>query len=87
MLSTTEIRQTIESGFAPLSCRCELTSNGALTVEIFEVDTGRVQLFVTGIALADVKTSRQIMQVITELRGELALARLGNGQNTQAGQN
>ena len=87
MLSTTEIRQIIESGFAPLACRCELTSNDALTVEIHEVNTGRVELFVTGIALADLQTSRQVMRMIAELRTELALARLANEQRVQAGQN
>lgn len=85
MLSTTKIRQTIESGFAPLSCRCELTSNGALTVEIYDAGSGRVHLFVTGIALADVQTSRQIAQVIAELRAEVALTRLSGGQGSQAG--
>lgn len=76
MLSNTEIRRIIESGFAPFSCRCELTSNGAITVEIHDAASGRVELFVTGIALADLTTSREIARVIAELRAELALARL-----------
>jgi hypothetical protein len=53
-----------------------LTSNGAITVEIYEPLSGRVELFVTGIALSDVQTSRAIAQVIAELRSELMIARL-----------
>lgn len=76
LLSNTEIRHIIESGFAPLSCRCELTSNEALTVEIYEADTGKVELFVTGIALSDVQTSRAVARLICELRSEVAFTRL-----------
>lgn len=76
MLSNTEIRHIIESGFTPLSCRCELTSNDALTVEIYEAESGEVELFVTGIALSDVQTSRAVSLLICELRSELTLTRL-----------
>ena len=76
MLSSTEIRHTIESGFSPLSCRCELTNNGALTVKIYEAESGRVELFVTGIALSEVQTSRDIARLVAELRTELTYARL-----------
>jgi hypothetical protein len=58
-----------------------LTSNGAITVEIYEPLSGRVELFVTGIALSDVQTSRAIAQVIGELRAELMIAQLqGSGK-------
>ena len=83
MLSTTEIRQIIEAGFTPLSCRCELTSNGALTVEIYDADSGQVHLFVTGIALTDVQTSRQIAQVVGELRTEVELAQFHGTRDRQ----
>jgi hypothetical protein len=60
-----------------------LTSNGALTVEIYDAGTGQVHLFVTGIALTAVKTSRQIARVIGELRTEVEFARFDGIQDRQ----
>lgn len=85
MLSNIQIRRIIETGFTPLSCKCEFTANGALTVEIYDARSGRTELFVTGIAIADVRTSRDIAQVIGELRTELAIARLNSSSQMSGG--
>jgi Protein of unknown function (DUF1652) len=71
MLSTLELRHNIESGFLPLSCKCELNGDGSLQIQIFDKKTGRVDLLVTGVSASQLKGSREISQLIAELRAEL----------------
>lgn len=71
MLSTLELRHIIESGFLPFSCKCELNGDGSLQIQIFDKKTGRVDLLVTGISTSQLYGSREISQLIAELRAEL----------------
>lgn len=71
MLSTLELRHLIESAFLPLSCNCRINPDGFLSVQIFDRDSGRVDLFVTGICMAGMVSSRAICTLVSELRVEL----------------
>ncbi|MBI6853973.1 DUF1652 domain-containing protein [Pseudomonas cichorii] len=76
-LSTLELRNIIEVAFLPLSCTCTVVpglspARTTLSVQITDPSTGRVELSVTGISLERLKTSRDISDLVAELRDEHA---------------
>jgi hypothetical protein len=71
MISTLELRHLIESAFLPLSCNCRINPDGFLSVQIFDPESGRVDLFVTGISIAGLLSSHAICNLVSELRVEL----------------
>jgi hypothetical protein len=70
-----ELRQAIESGFLPLQCQCEVGPDGALIITITHAKSGDVELCVTGVSAAALRSSRQVVSLISELRAELELTR------------
>lgn len=72
MISIFELRHIIEGGFLPLSCSCTVNPDGALMIKVFEPESGRVELLVTGISTANLGSNRAIDNLIGELRGEMA---------------
>jgi hypothetical protein len=71
-LSTLELRGIIERAFLPLRCTCTVASDYSMTVQIADPQSDRVDLFVTGISLDRLNTSRDICELVAELRYELA---------------
>lgn len=71
MLSVLELRHIIESGFHPLSCTCTISSDGSLTIKVYERATGRVDLLVTGASASNPTSSRALANLIGELRSEI----------------
>lgn len=76
-LSTLELRNIVEVAFLPLSCTCTVVpglspDRSTMTVQIVDPSSGRVELLVTGIALDRLKTSRDISELVAELRDERA---------------
>lgn len=72
MISTLDIRRTIESGFQPLSCKCSVNPDGSLMIKVFESTTGRVDLLDTAVTTRQLTSSRAIANLIGELRAEMA---------------
>lgn len=70
-LSDLELRSIIESAFLPLRCNCTVSALKTMTVEVVDPATEHVELFVSGIALDRLDTSRSICDLITHLRSEL----------------
>ena len=71
MISTLELRHIIESGFQPLACTCSVNPDGSLMIKVIDPNSGRVDLLVTGVATADLTSSRAISSLIGELRSEM----------------
>ncbi|MDB6144229.1 MAG: Protein of uncharacterized function [Pseudomonas sp.] len=71
-LSTLELRGIIERAFLPLRCTCTVAPDYSLTVQIADPQSDRVDLFVTGISLDRLNTSRDICDLVAELRYDLA---------------
>ncbi|AZC27298.1 MULTISPECIES: DUF1652 domain-containing protein [Pseudomonas] len=71
MISTLELRRIVETSFLPLHCQCTVGHDGAMTVRICDPSSGRVDLFVTGIATRDLTSARAIGELIAELRYDL----------------
>ena len=71
MISILELRNIIELGFLPLRCQCTVSHDSSLTVKVFDLETGRVDLLVTGISTLSLTSARAISNLVGELRAEL----------------
>lgn len=71
MISILELRNIIELGFLPLRCQCTVSHDSSLTVKVFDSETGRVDLLVTGISTVSLISARAISNLVGELRTEL----------------
>jgi hypothetical protein len=70
-MSLLELRHTIESCFLPLQCRCIVSSDRELTVEVLEPDTG-ANVIVGGVSIESLNSSRAIATLVAEVRAELS---------------
>lgn len=77
MISHLELRQIIESAFAPLQCQCTIGADGLMTVKVAGAQTERVYLLATGINTAPLVNVRAISNLIAELRIEMRANRDG----------
>ncbi|POA17627.1 hypothetical protein C1886_20950 [Pseudomonas sp. FW300-N1A1] len=75
MLSLSELRHILESGFHPLSCTCTANSDGALKITVFEPRSGRIELLLTGVSTARLTSVRDVSNFVGELRTELRAGR------------
>lgn len=71
-LSTLELRSIVEGAFLPMRCTCTVAPDHSMTVQIVDPASSRVDLLVTGISLDRIKSSRDISNLVAELRDELA---------------
>ncbi|MGV6394786.1 DUF1652 domain-containing protein [Pseudomonas caspiana] len=74
-LSTLELRSIVEGAFLPLRCTCSVAPDSSMTVQITDPDSERVELFVTGISMERLNTTREISELVAELRYDLAHTR------------
>lgn len=65
------IKAIFSTAFAPLSCECEVMHDGSLTIKIFDLESGRVDLIVAGVQLCNTFSARQVSDLVSELRAEL----------------
>jgi hypothetical protein len=70
-LSALEMRGIVERAFEPLSCVCETSFGHCFSVRIEDPHTGKVHLTVEGISEDRFSSSREISNLIAELRTEL----------------
>jgi hypothetical protein len=89
-LSTLELRSIVEGAFLPLRCTCSVTQDSvsqdeSLTVQINDPGSKHVELLVTGISLSRLNTSRDISELVAELRHDLANIRPQHGRMRAAG--
>ena len=71
MFTLSQLRNCIEEGLAPLTCEFTLCRDASLTLKVFDADTGRVDLVVTGISVNKLKTPEDVATMVEELRYEL----------------
>lgn len=76
VMSLLELRHIIESGLLPLKCRCTADANGDLTIELMDEYAG-TNLVTGGIPIASLQTSRDIANLIAQLRYEIASSASG----------
>ncbi|AKA25083.1 DUF1652 domain-containing protein [Pseudomonas chlororaphis] len=71
MIAQAQLRRLIEQGFAPLACAFSTGADSTLTLRVYEPQSGRVDLVVTGINLRRLETEADVQAMIEELRYEL----------------
>ncbi|OLF54657.1 DUF1652 domain-containing protein [Pseudomonas chlororaphis] len=71
MISQAQLRRYIEQGFAPLACAFSTGADATLTLRVFEPESGRVDLVVTGINPRVLETEADVLAMIEELLYEL----------------
>ncbi|MBT2370560.1 DUF1652 domain-containing protein [Pseudomonas fluorescens] len=71
MFSLSQLRNCIEEALLPLTCEFTLCRDASLTLKVFDAETGRVDLVVTGISVNKLRTSQDVETMVEELRYEL----------------
>ncbi|KAB0549871.1 DUF1652 domain-containing protein [Pseudomonas argentinensis] len=77
MMSVLEQRHIVECAFLPLVCSCSIDGSESVTIQIRDPVTAQVYLNVSGISRADLSTSRQISQLVMQLRQDLHMLNSG----------
>lgn len=77
MFTLAQLRNCIEEGLSPLTCEFTLCRDASLTLKVFDADTGRVDLVVTGISTNRVQTPHEVEKMVEELRYELQSNNVG----------
>lgn len=75
MISSLELRHIIECGFLPLSCTCTVNPDGSLMIKVFDPSSDRVELLVTAVSSKNLTSSREIENLIAELRSDIAVCK------------
>lgn len=71
MIYVAQLRMQLERSFSPLACDCSVTGDQSLTVKLYHPVSGQVDLVVSGLNAATLKTSEAVMALVEELRYEL----------------
>ena len=71
MIYLTQLRTQLEQSFSPLACDCALTGDNSLTVKLYHPVSGQVDLVVSGLNIANLRTPEAVVALIEELRYEL----------------
>jgi len=71
-LSALELRNIVESSFLPKRCQCTLSPDLSMTVKVYaDGKTDQLDLLVTGINAKRLNGSREINDLIAELRSDM----------------
>ncbi|KOY03191.1 DUF1652 domain-containing protein [Pseudomonas nunensis] len=71
MIYLAQLRAQLERSFSPLACECTLTGDNSLTVKLYHPASGQVDLVVSGLSVANLRTPEAVVALIEELRYEL----------------
>ncbi|VVN78353.1 DUF1652 domain-containing protein [Pseudomonas fluorescens] len=71
MIQLTQLRAQLERSFSPLACECTMSGDNSLTVKLYHPVSGQVDLVVSGLNAATLRTPEAVGALIEELRYEL----------------
>ena len=77
MFTLSQLRNCIEEGLSPLTCEFTLCRVASLTLKVYDLDPGRVDLVVTGISTNRLQTPQEVEKMVEELRYELQSNTMG----------
>ncbi|MDF2399190.1 MULTISPECIES: DUF1652 domain-containing protein [Pseudomonas] len=77
VLTQAQWRACIEQRLAPLACSFSHAGDGTLTLRVFEPDSGRVDLVVSGLRIKSLQSEADVLRLIDELLYELDSNSLG----------
>ncbi|MDD1147489.1 DUF1652 domain-containing protein [Pseudomonas sp. TNT2022 ID357] len=78
VLTQAQWRACIEQRLAPLACSFSHAGDGTLTLRVFEPDSGRVDLVVSGLRIKSLRSEADVLRLIDELFYELDSNSLGH---------
>jgi hypothetical protein len=71
VISSLELRHIVETAFLPMRCVCTIAPDGSMTVQIFDQNTNREEITVTGIDVSGLVSARAIAALVMELKEDL----------------
>ncbi|MGZ7456427.1 DUF1652 domain-containing protein [Pseudomonas sp. Ma2-10] len=71
MTYVAQLRMELERSFSPLACECNVTGDHSLTMKLYHPVSGQVDLVVSGLSVANLRTPEAVAALIEELRYEL----------------
>ena len=85
MYSKPDLQRILETVFSPSRCECVMAANDTFSVKLLNPESGDLQLYVTGMPLSELSTSRSIARLVLSLKEqrdlmgqmELSMKRLG----------
>ena len=77
MFTLAQLRNCIEEALLPLTCEFTLCRDSSLTLKVFDAQSGRVDLVVTGISTNRLQTPQEVEKMVEELRYELQSNNMG----------
>lgn len=85
MHSKLDIQRVLETAFLPSRCECVIGANDSFSVKLINPKSGDIELYVAGMPLSELSTSRSIARLVLSLKeqrdlmGKMALSmkRLG----------
>ena len=78
MFSLSQLRNCIEEALSPLTCEFTLCRDASLTLKVFDAQTGRVDLVVTGISVNKLQSAHAVEKMVEELLYELQSNTMGH---------
>lgn len=78
MFTLSQLCNCIEEALSPLTCEFTLCRDASLTLKVFDAESGRVDLVVTGISVNKLQTPQEVEKMVDELRYELQSNTVGN---------
>ncbi|MHC8327317.1 DUF1652 domain-containing protein [Pseudomonas sp. LB1P83] len=82
MIYLTQLRAQLEQHFSPLACDCTVSGDNSVTVKLYHPVSGQVDLVVSGLSVANLRSPEAVMTLIEELRYELESNRLHRRSDT-----
>ncbi|RML20773.1 hypothetical protein ALR00_05123 [Pseudomonas savastanoi pv. retacarpa] len=64
----TDIQRVLETAFLPSKCECVVALDETFSVKLLHPESGDIQLYVKGLSLSEVESSRSIARLVLSLR-------------------
>ncbi|MBA1228527.1 DUF1652 domain-containing protein [Pseudomonas viridiflava] len=68
MFSKSDLQRVLETAFLPSRCECVMGANESFSVKLLHPESGDIQLYVTGMPLSELSTSRSIARLVLSLK-------------------
>lgn len=73
LLSHADLRHIMETAFVPSLCKCTITADGLMDLELTHPRTQAEEFSLSGIAVAQLDTGRAIASLVLGIREEVRL--------------
>lgn len=86
MFSHADLQHILEKAFLPTLCKCSITADGVMTLELLNPESHMKEMEVAGIRIAEIQNGRALAELVREVRREAMLRKeCGQDRSQQAG--